>query len=576
VLTLLVIQGPDKGRRFEASEAVVLVGRDSQQVPLSDNTVSRRHCQISVDDDRHVLTDLGSANGTYVNGMKVEGAQIIRIGDQLRVGRSVMVFSSQRGVRGALAGQLDLAGAEAGMDSAIMHTVASNDDSMILAVPEPSAAAVSNLQILYQLAAALGASFDIEHAMAVTMDLVFEHLKAERGVVLLVGESSAELTPVVVRTREPVPATPAPNSPGEPFRASRTIVDHVLKSGEAVLSSNAMADQRFAKGKSVHSLGIRSALCVPIKARRADEAAGPEILGVIYIDSSVRNYTFSPDQLRLLSAIGLQAGLAVQNGRLYRSALKSERLAAIGETTAALSHSIKNILQALRGGADVVDLGLASANLSQTGKGWTIVNRNLEKIYSLTMNLLAFSRPREPRTDAVAPSRVINDCVETVANLANERGVMVLADLDPDHPPVPLDTDGISQALLNLLVNAIEAAENRKPDRQPVIRVVSRYDPDSDRAVIEVTDSGPGIAETMKGHLFELFHSTKGNRGTGLGLAVTRKIVEEHEGTIEAISPTEPDGTGTTFRIHLPMRRMQDVSDSWPQPSSAGPTHSDT
>src|SRR5207237_6448480 len=120
-----------------------------------------------------------------------------------------------------------------------------------------------------------------------------------------------------------------------------------------------------------------------------NEKEGEQIIGVIYIDSSVKNYTYSPEQLRLLTAIGTQAGLAIQNTKLYRTQLQAERMAAIGETTAALSHSIKNILQALRGGADVVEMGLKSTNVGQATKGWRVVDRNLEKIYNLPMNLLA-------------------------------------------------------------------------------------------------------------------------------------------------------------------------------------------
>ena len=144
-------------------------------------------------------------------------------------------------------------------------------------------------------------------------------------------------------------------------------------------------------------MGIRSALCVPIKARKLTDKNNPtETMGVIYIDSSVKNYTYSPDQLRLLTAIGFQAGLAISNAKLFQAGLQAERFAAVGETTAALSHSIKNILQALRGGADVVEIGLRGANLAQVTKGWRIVDRNLEKIYNLTMNLLAYSKPRNP------------------------------------------------------------------------------------------------------------------------------------------------------------------------------------
>ncbi|HEX4125133.1 MAG TPA: FHA domain-containing protein, partial [Tepidisphaeraceae bacterium] len=315
MLTLLVLQGPDKGRRFELPDAAVLVGRDSRQLPLTDNTVSRRHCELKVEDDKWELHDLGSANGTYVNGARVTNRQLLHIGDQIRVGRTLMVFGSAPGVTRASGGNVNLAGAEAGMDSAIIQTVPGNDDSMVLAVPEPSAGAVASLKILYQLGAALGSSFRIDQLLDVVMDLVFEYVKADRGIILLL-DSKGELQPKVVRTRDAAdPPSPKQNGesgqpkPGsEKIHASRTIINHVLRTGEGVLSSNAMTDQRFSKGKSVHDLGIRSALCVPIKARKLDsKAAGDEIIGVIYIDSSVKNYTYSPDQLRLLAAIGQQA-----------------------------------------------------------------------------------------------------------------------------------------------------------------------------------------------------------------------------------------------------------------------------
>ena len=90
-----------------------------------------------------------------------------------------------------------------------------------------------------------------------------------------------------------------PASTADKIHASRTIINHVIQNGEGVLSTNAMSDQRFSKGKSVHNLGIRSALCVPIKARKLNgKPGGDEVIGVIYIDSSVKNYTYSPDQLR--------------------------------------------------------------------------------------------------------------------------------------------------------------------------------------------------------------------------------------------------------------------------------------
>ena len=581
MITLLVLQGPDKGRRFELPDAPTLIGRESRALPLTDNTTSRRHAELRPGEKGEwILRDLGSSNGTYANGTRVDRTYTLKFGDQIRVGKSLLVFGAQPGVSRASSGNVTLSGVESGMDSSIINTLPSNEDSMVLAVPEPAAAAMSNLKILYRLSAALGSSFSLDQVVEVVMDLVFEHVQADRGIILLLDPQTGELEPRVVRSRSENRPTQSLDE-GEKIHASRTIINHVISNGMGVLSSNAMVDPRFSKGKSVHNLGIRSALCVPIKARRMDARPAPapapanapapapapanapitstaatiadasapvgpdETLGVIYIDSSVKNYTYSTDQLRLLTVIGLQAGMAIQNAKLYRAQLDAERMAAVGETTAALSHSIKNILQALRGGADVVEMGLRGSNLPQTTKGWRIVDRNLEKIYNLTMNLLAYSKPREPRFELINAGKLIEECLELIAPMANERGVMAVADLDPDLPAIPLDPDGLHQVMMNLLGNALDAVE----PKTGLIRVGCRYDPAEKALLLEVIDNGAGIPPTMRKHLFQLFHSTKGNRGTGLGLAVAKKIVEEHEGVITASSP--PEG-GTIMSVRLP------------------------
>jgi two-component system, NtrC family, sensor kinase len=567
VITLLVLQGPDKGRRFELPDQPTLIGRESRALPLTDQTTSRRHAEMRPNDDGEwILRDLGSSNGTYVNGTRIDRPHTLKIGDQVRVGRSLLVVGIQPGMSRTSSKNVALMGAE-GMDSSIINTLPSSDDSLVLAVPEPAAAAMANLKILYRLSAALGSSFNMDQVNEVVMDLVFEHVKADRGILLLTDREGNPI-PKVVRVRDETRAgggtTPTrgsglapagePHAEAEKVQASRTIIKYVIDSGSGVLSSNAMVDPRFSKGKSVHNLGIRSALCVPIKARKLDArmddaAAADAVIGVIYIDSSVRNYTYSTDQLRLLTAIGLQAGLAIQNAKLYQAGLQAERMAAIGETTAALSHSIKNILQALRGGADVVEMGIRRNDLVQLGKGWRIVDRNLEKIYNLTMNLLAYSRPRTPKLEMVNPRKVINECLELIAPMANEKGVMAVADVDPDLPAIPIDPDGLHQVLMNLLTNALDAVE----PNEGLIRVGARYDTGEGATIIEVIDNGPGIAPSIVPHLFEIFHSTKGNRGTGLGLAVARKIVEEHEGEISAESPP---GEGTVFKVRLPNQHV--------------------
>ena len=499
MLTLLVLQGPDKGRRFELPDAPALVGRDSKQMPITDNTVSRRHCElVPVEDGNWMLKDMGSSNGCYVNGTRVTRTYLLKLGDQIRVGRTIMVFGAQPGVSRLGDGERGPGrDKKRAWTARSMHTIASNEDSMVLAVPEPAAAAMQNLKILYRLGASLGRSFDTAQVLEVVMDLIFEHIKADNGIILLLDAKGKKPGAQVVRTRtsdngdgngEKGQSKGRPGS--EKIHASRTIINHVIANGAGVLSSNAMADKRFSKGKSVHNLGIRSALCVPIKARRFDGKEGDETLGVIYIDSSVKNYTYSADQLRLLTAIGLQAGLAIQNAKLYQSGLQAERLAAIGETTAALSHSTKNILQALYAAERMSsEMGLRANNLTQVDpRVWRIVNRNLEKIYNLTLNLLAYSKEREPKLEMVNPKVLVEECVELVAKSANDKGIMVVADVEKDHPAVPMDPDGMHQVLMNLLSNAAGRGWSRNGG---LIRIVSAGTiRPTNESVIEVIDNG--------------------------------------------------------------------------------------
>src|SRR5688572_11301993 len=149
-----------------------------------------------------MIKDLGSANGTWINGQRVERTAQLRLGDQIRVGRTILVFGAQPGVSRGHGGDVRLVGVDA-MDSSIMHAIPSSEDSMVLAVPEPAAAAMANLKLLYQLNASLGSSFDMDQVLEVVMDLVFEHVKADRGIILCIDEKRRdELVPKIVRVRD--------------------------------------------------------------------------------------------------------------------------------------------------------------------------------------------------------------------------------------------------------------------------------------------------------------------------------------------------------------------------------------
>ncbi len=540
MLILTVIQGPDKDRRFELPDhEPQQIGRSSESLPLTDRTISRRHAELTPDEGRWLIRDLNSSNGTFVNGVRVTESRMLRPGDQIRAGGTLITFGEDPKLARAGKTQRLRPVSRSEMDVAVEHTVTSNDDSMIMSSPEPGQAAQFQLNVIYDLVNLIGNIRERQELVERVMEVVFEHFDADRGFVLLNVEPGQEPKPVVVRRKHDEVTGRINPEAGQPIPYSRTIVQYVMRRNVGVLTSNAMADQRFASGDSVQGYHIRSAMCVPIRYK-------DRFYGVLHLDSQVANYTYTEDQLALLTAIGVQTGLALANMRLIDARLRSERLAAVGQTVASLSHSIKNILQGMRGGADVVELGLRKGNTPVVKSGWDIVSRNLERIYELTMNMLAFSKQRKPELEMTN----LNPLMEEVAALINtqyeNKRVALITDLEDNMPPLPLDGGGIHQAVLNLLSNALDASR----EESGVVTLSTGFDDATDEVVITVRDNGEGMTEPTRRRLFEPFHSTKGLKGTGLGLVVTQKVVSEHGGQIDVDSTP---GEGTTFTVRLPI-----------------------
>ena len=533
MLVLIVLQGPDKGRRFELPDnEPQIIGRSSESLPLSDKTISRRHAELTPDDGKWYINDHDSANGTFVNGVRVAERRRLHPGDQIRTGTTLMMFGAdtptprQMSVRVVDKGELDIS---------VEQTIASNEDSLIMAVPEPAQAAEFQLRVIYELTGLIGSITDKQELLERVMDVVFGYFQADRGFILLQNSPYDTPEPVVVRHRD------GPNNEKEePIAVSKTIVQYVTRRGVGVLSSNAMNDGRFSTGDSVQAYGIRSAMCVPIKFK-------DKLFGVIHLDSKIANYTYTEDQLTLLTAIGVQTGLALANVNLYEERMKSERLAAVGQTVASLSHSIKNIMQGMRGGADVVELGIRKNDQNVIRSGWEIVARNLDRTIELTTNMLAFSKQRKPETEMINSNQLLYELVVLVQKQFDNKHIALITDFAIDMPPVPLDPSGIHQAVLNLLNNALDAVE---PDTG-VVSLRSEYSANDDHVRIVVSDNGEGMSQATQKQLFEPFISTKGLRGTGLGLVVTKKIVDEHGGNIQVNSKR---GEGTSFIITLPIK----------------------
>ncbi len=235
---------------------------------------------------------------------------------------------------------------------------------------------------------------------------------------------------------------------------------------------------------------------------------------------------------------------------LEKQNIEAERLAAVGQTVAGLAHTIKNLLMGLEGGMYMVDSGLKKGNNKRIEDGWEVLQRNFSKTTDLVRGFLNFSKGRIPEMQVVDPNKVVRDIIELYEDTAAQQDVNLIPELDEKLKEAPLDPDGMEACLTNLMSNAIDAVTLRDEGEK---RVVMRTCEEEGELRFEVVDNGAGMDQEVKNKIFTTFFTTKGGKGTGLGLLTTRKIVQEHGGRIEM--KTE-EGVGSTFTIRLPRKRL--------------------
>ncbi len=557
--TLLVIQGVDQGMRFEIRDEPVGIGRGiGNAIRILDTEVSRMHATIECAEGEYFIADQNSSNGTYVNGLAIERKKLVG-GDQIQFGRTVFLFSDNIDTETIqqASDRIDLIGRQEPRDlSRIVDEVGHDFGSGVLPeqaaqqVPE-TAQMLAHLQVLYRISEfVVSPTISLDQLLRRILDLTIDVVGADRGCVLLSNPDSGALNPQVVSHRKGFDSS-------DRMPVSTTIVDYVIANGQGVRTTDARTDDRFDTGQSILQAGIREAICVPLQGRY-------ELMGVIYVDTTTTGdevvvkgqpaSKFTEEKLRLTLAIGRQSALAVEDHRYQQAFVHAERLAAVGQTIATLSHHIKNILQGVRGGSYLIDMGLKDHNEDLIGKGWNIVEKNQNKIYHLVMDMLTFSKERQPAMKQTVLQEVIEDVCELMSPRAEDCGVRLTWQTNDNIPPSFFDPEAMHRAVLNIVVNAIDAVEGIDGG---CVELVAGFKEETDQLYVEVSDNGPGIPADQVATIFNIFESTKGARGTGLGLAVSQKILREHGGEIFVNSEV---GQGSRFELSWP--RHSEESDN--------------
>ncbi|MEC7567183.1 MAG: ATP-binding protein [Planctomycetota bacterium] len=546
-----VIQGFDQGTRHEFTGNKYGLGRDSDNhLKLHDSEVSRFHAEFRIREDEVTLVDLESSNGTYLNGQRIASARVAN-GDRIQIGKTHIIFhGGVVAVNSDLSAEIQFAD-QTDVESQIIQSVVS-DVPISDAQPADTASDVqsahSYLQVMYQTAEAVSQTLDIDQLLQRVLNLIFEWVEADRGCIILLDPRDGELTPKARRDR-------SDSEDSQKMIISRRILDYVMEKGEGVISTNAGGDDRWEATASIVSSEVNEAICVPLTGRYG-------IVGVIYIDTSLpegepvlvgKARRFSDEHLKMMIAIGHQAALAIEDTYYHRAMVQSEKLVAIGETVTTIAHHIKNILQGIQGGGYLVDDGLHHENQQTIEKGWGIVRRNQARISELVMDMLNYSKDRSPELSLGYLQTIAEDVVEMLQSLARVQTVSLTLETEQGVAENWFDREGIHRALLNVITNAIEACGEQE-NAEVTISIGTR----GNAQVVRVIDNGPGISADHIPQLFTAFVSGKGSQGTGLGLAVSRKIMREHGGDLTLESPA---GQGAEFHFILPIH-SEKVSES--------------
>ena len=525
----LVFSAGIAGQREIVIERNLVIGRsDECDVVIAQTRASRRHAALTVSGDSYFIQDMATPNGTHVNGTRITRARLAD-GDKILVGDTEMTFfllddlqplerapfldETQATVTASVVVGGRLTPGGEGTDSVVARRLKSH----LNVVQEVSESVCGNLELEHLIRGILKQLLDVfpqaEHAHAVLFDL------AHGGTDLHLSAARSALA-------------------GPEVGMSKTLLDIAKAEKKAMLATDVSDDTRFSGAMSIVGQSLRSMMCSPL-------LVAENVRGAIQVDTSSAALPFTTDDLHLLVTVAGQAAVAAENARLHRELVAQQRLAAIGQTISSLAHCIKNVINGLNGGAYILDIGVKKQDPEKTEKGWEMVKRNTDFMFVLVKDMLTYCRKENVSRRPTDLAKLLQDTVLMVQEAAAQRGVAADFTVGEEMPQLSIDATAITRVVLNLVTNAVEAC----PEGGHV-KVAAALDDDGKQVCISVQDDGHGISEEVKQHLFEPLFTTKGSRGTGLGLALVNKAVEEHKGRVEVESEV---GRGTTFRIHLPL-----------------------
>ncbi|HJU82590.1 MAG TPA: ATP-binding protein [Holophagaceae bacterium] len=474
----------------------VTLGRQSScDVVLSDSMISRAHLRLELDEEGWWAEDLGSSHGSFLKDQPL----------QARVR-----WTPETPIRLA--------------DGAYILTLLSQSQS----------SSEAHLQAILGTAQLLAQEVELDDLLEQSLDRLLSISGTDRGFLMLL--EGGELTPKVQRNLD--------RQLESDIHLSMSSIHKVFETGEPIWILNVSDNEAMKQHQSIVRLELKTILCLPLTLQ------GKRI-GVVYLDS--RKPIIEPPDRGTFEAIVALCAIAIERTRLSEENLRSQVLATVGQVASSIVHDFKNGLFALRGHAELLELSSRDEKvLHHTQK----ILENVERLGTLSADVLDFAKVREPRRTAVDLNPYFEGIIEPLLGRAKELGVTLRCEGEPCG--ISLDAPRFTRVVENLLSNAIEAVAARLAEDgvEPPGDVCLTWHRVTGGVQVRVADNGKGIPRKVLKRIFEPFFSHGKKRGTGLGMATVKKIVEEHGGTLEVISE---QGQGTEVVISLPEHASANV-----------------
>jgi signal transduction histidine kinase len=484
--------------------------------------------------------------GEGITGWVAEHGRPLRVGDVTQERRYVAVRES---VRSELAVPLEFEGQVQGVlnvDCDRLEAFSAADEELLLAMAAQAARVLHNAWLIRQLrqrATQLETLITIakEILLPLTLEEVLRHIVREARRLM-----RARLCSVLLMTpdREELELK-ASDGAGEDYvrrpnlKVSDCLVGVVVRRKRHLAIPNVQESDQYRHTELARQEGLVSLLSVPL-------VSGDEAIGVLSVYTA-EPHRFSNDEILLLTALAGLSSVAVRKAQLYEKVVdveeqlrQNEQLSALGLLAAEIAHEIRNPLTVVKMLFHALDLRFPGDD--PRSKDAAIIGEKMDQMNRILDQTLIFARRSEPELKPTDVNALFDDVLLLVRHKLAQQGIQLQWRPAAGLPLASLDRTQIEQAALNLILNAAQAM----PKGGTLTLTTEAREPG---VCVSISDTGVGMTDEMQQRLFEGFLTTK-TSGTGLGLAVVRKIIDAHHGRIEVDSAP---GQGSTFRVFLPV-----------------------